>query len=106
MKKLTPAILFIVLFFILLHSGYSQTNQAAIKTGPLSNPLILSHYSVSELEQIRAIDSLKYNKIVYYYTQSFFIEKIPCTECVETDISTFDINKYEKFRENFYCKNT
>lgn len=72
----------------------------AKKNDPYSNPVILKHYSVSELQQIEASDSVKFNSIIYYYTQSFFIEKVDCPTCEEeVDINKFDISKYEYLRK-------
>jgi hypothetical protein len=66
---------------------------------PYSNPVILSHYSFDKLQSIQAKDSVKFNTIVYYYTKSFIVEKIDCVECISTDLSTFDISKYEYLRK-------
>jgi hypothetical protein len=66
---------------------------------PYSNPVILAHYPFEKLQNIQAIDSVKFNTIVYYYTQSFMVEKIDCFDCIQTDLSTFDISKYEYLRK-------
>lgn len=70
------------------------------KIDPYSNPVILKHYSVSELQQIESSDSVKFNSIIYYYTQSFFVEKVDCPTCdEEVNLNKFDISKYEYLRK-------
>lgn len=89
----------ILLFFVRI-SVFSQTTTAGSSKGidPYRNPVILSHYSVADLHDIEANDSLKFTTIVYYYTQSFFVEKIDCSDCVQQDLSAFDVAPYENLR--------
>ncbi|HEX8516198.1 MAG TPA: hypothetical protein VF868_08360 [Bacteroidia bacterium] len=63
-----------------------------------SNPVILSHYSVDELNSIHNTDSLKFETIEYYFTKSFIVEAIPCTECRIFNASTFDVSRFEYLR--------
>ncbi|MCK6648346.1 MAG: hypothetical protein L6Q66_01710 [Bacteroidia bacterium] len=86
---------------VIISLSFSLAGQTtAKKNDPYSNPVILKHYSVSELQQIEASDSVKFNSIIYYYTQSFIIEKVDCPTCEEeVDINKFDISKYEYLRK-------
>ncbi|MBL7888340.1 MAG: hypothetical protein JNL24_02245 [Bacteroidia bacterium] len=86
---------------VIISLSFSLAGQTtAKKNDPYSNPVILKHYSVSELQQIEASDSVKFNSIIYYYTQSFIIEKVDCPTCEEElDINKFDISKYEYLRK-------
>jgi len=90
-------------FFLLINLSISLYGQTAVTTQPVkdpfSNPVILSHYPIAKLQNIQAVDSVKFNTIVYYYTKSFIVEKIDCVECISTDLSTFDISKYEYLRK-------
>lgn len=65
---------------------------------PYSNPVLLTHYSEAELGQLYLQDSLKYKTIVYYYTQSFIVEPVTCSECRPFDPQKFDVSEYERFR--------
>lgn len=69
------------------------------KIDPFSNSVILNHYSVGELQSIQTNDSVKFNTIVYYYTQSFSVQKVDCPTCDDVDISKIDISNYEYMRK-------
>lgn len=90
----------LLIFFCILHYAKinAQTNLEKV-ADPFTNPVILKHYSVTELQQIQAADSVKFNSIVYYYTQSFTIVKVDCPTCEDVNISKFDISKYEYLRK-------
>lgn len=60
---------------------------------------LLNHYSEDELNDLKTNNIEKYNTIHYYYTQSYSIETYSCEECLQIDLSTFDISKYEYFRK-------
>lgn len=62
-------------------------------------PAILAHYSMDDLNTIKVHDSVKYQSILYYYTQSFIVEVVDCSDCVPADLNTFDVSKYEAFRK-------
>ncbi len=85
-----------ILLISLSHVLSGQTSEKI--NDPYQNPVILKHYSVSELQQIEASDSVKFNSIIYYYTQSFLLEKVDCPTCGEVDINKFDVSKYEYLR--------
>jgi hypothetical protein len=88
----------ILVFFLLLNSQIkSQTTYA--KFDPFTNPVILSHYTVIELQNYQINDTAKFNAIVYYYTQSFIVEPLICDECPAFDPATFDVSKYEYIRK-------
>lgn len=63
------------------------------------DPRLLNHYSVIQLDDIRANDTVKFNTIVYYYTQSFTTEVFQCNGCGTQDTLTFDIEPYEYLRK-------
>lgn len=86
-------------FFVLFFSKEVMTNTSYENGDPFSNPVLLSHYSLQELQQMKLQDSVKFNSIVYYYTQSFIVEKIKCEECPFFDKELFDISKYEHLRK-------
>jgi len=89
----------ILLLFILSFGKINAQNNSEKDSNPFANPVILKHYSVSELQSIQSTDSIKFNSIVYYYTQSFTIEKVDCPTCEDVTISKFDISKYEYLRK-------
>jgi hypothetical protein len=102
MKK----ILSLLLFVFLLSSKYTMAQNPSIQNAnfdrqnnPFSNPIILSHYTVQELQQIQQSDSIKFKTIVYYYTQSFSVESVICSDCIQTDINSIDISKFEYLRK-------
>lgn len=90
-----------VLFSFLTIDSYAQTSSGTLSgdQNPYSNPVILAHYDSLMLQQLETADPSKFNTIVYYYTRSFLIERIQCTECVPADIATFDVSDYEQFRK-------
>lgn len=51
-----------------------------------------------DLQNLKTQDSVKYNTIIYYYTNSFIIEKISCADCIDVDITLFDVSVYENLR--------
>jgi len=73
--------------------GISQNNN------PYTNPVILSHYTVQQLQQIHASDTAKFNAIVYYYTKSFVVEAVACSDCTPQALNTVDVSLYEVHRE-------
>lgn len=86
--------LFIGIFFI--SSGFSQVTTVAKTADPFQNPVILSHYTVAELQSVSPKKLLAIN---YYYTESFIIEMVTCSDCVPYDKHTFDIAQLEHFRK-------
>lgn len=92
----------LLVFFFLVQAAYSQTKSALSKQIPVEDPFqnkaILSHYSVAELQSIKDNNIEKFNTIVYYYTESFILEKISCSDCITVDLDEFDVFKFEKFR--------
>lgn len=95
LKKHLLLIFFCILYFAKINA---QTNLEKV-VDSFTNSVILKHYSVSELQQIQTTDSVKFNSIVYYYTQSFTIVKVDCPTCDEIEISKFDISDYEYMRK-------
>ena len=95
-------VLFGLVFFCVINLNAQkqvENNEGnSLKIDSYSNPVILSHYSVKDLQEIQSQDSEKFKSIVYYYTQSFIVEKIDCVDCVETDLTKFDVTLYEKLR--------
>jgi hypothetical protein len=87
-------LLFLLPFEKINAQVYSEKN-----TDPFTNPVILKHYSVNELQSIQSTDSVKFNSIVYYYTQSFSIVKVDCPTCENVNIAKFDVSKYEYLRK-------
>jgi len=97
MNYLKSIVLFVCCFFLTKNSS-AQTSSTKY-TNPYTNPVILSHYSIQDLQQIENQDSIKFNSIVYYYTQSYLIEPIICDECPVVDINTVDVSQYEYLRK-------
>lgn len=66
----------------------------------LDNTALLKHYSRAELQQLKTTDTLKFKTIVYYYTQSYILTPIPCSNgvCPDVDVNKFDVSKFEKYR--------
>lgn len=70
-----------------------------LRFSAFDNPVILKHYTVQELKNYQINDSLKFNTIVYYYSQSFSVEKMTCNECPDFNPETFDVSDYEYLRD-------
>jgi hypothetical protein len=91
--------LFLISSMIVCSTAFAQLPlPAPMIDDPFSNPVILSHYSVSDLNQIYQSDSLKFKTIEYYFTKSFIVEAISCTECRDFNPSTFDVSLFEYLR--------
>lgn len=84
--------------FLFSGSSYSQSS-VETKHNPFTNQVILSHYSLPELQQLQQTDSIKFKTIVYYYTQSFSVESVICSDCIQTDVNSIDISKFEYLRK-------
>lgn len=72
------------------------------ENNPFSNPIILSHYTAQDLQLIQQTDSIKFKTIVYYYTRSFSVESVTCSDCIQTEIASIDISEFEYLRKNHY----
>lgn len=87
-----------LLIFTILFSCVAY-NASAQQAGSLSVPqVILQHYTLQELQSIQQTDSVKYNTIFYYYTQSFIFETVACN-CQQIPFEQFDISQYEYMRK-------
>lgn len=89
----------LLLFFLFLIVRPSNAQSTSGKYDPFTNPVILSHYTVAELQQYQINDTAKFNAIVYYYTQSYIVEAFICDVCPAFDPATFDVSKYEYIRK-------
>ena len=89
----------ILLFSFFLSTGLQSQTLVEKYPDPFKNKVILSHYSVSQLQQIHATDSMKFNVINYYYNQSFIIEHVDCVNCTPINLTDFDITQYEHLRK-------
>ncbi len=97
MKKFYSKFTFYFLLFAI--NALAQTTANAKKIDPYTHPIILSHYSTSDLLMLETTDSIRFKTIVYYYTQSFILEKIDCFDCLQVDLRYFDVSKVESFRK-------
>lgn len=87
-------------FLLISMTSYAQIGGEIAKPEiNIENPVILSHYTSEELSNIQISDSVKFATIYYYYTESFIVESISCSECVPFDASLFDVSFYERFRK-------
>lgn len=86
----------LVVSAFILFSGKLPAQSA---TEAMKHPVILQHYSASELVELERISPEKLTTIIYYYTQSFIVEPIQCTECLPFDSLNFDVSKYEYLRK-------
>lgn len=91
---------YFILFLSLVFSATLRSQVLLEKyPDPFKNKVIVSHYSVYQLEKIRTTDTLKFNTINYYYTQSFIFEPVDCVNCRPINPSDFDITQYEHLRK-------
>lgn len=97
----TKLFLFVLLCCFFVSAILHAQNQILVtdKGNALQNKVLLKHYSSGELQQIKQYNPQKYNTIVYYYTKSFKVEKITCSDCKEFDPELFDVSEYERFRK-------
>lgn len=79
-------------------TGQTSTSLKAINSDPFSNPVIQKYYSSDMLHSIQSQDSLMFETIVYYFTQSFIVEPGTCYDCIPQDLSQFDVSLYENLR--------
>lgn len=84
----------IVIFFFLFISQVKLHAQSSY-----TNPVILSHYDSIEIALMQSNDTTKFNTVLYYYTQSFIIDTVVCSDCLPFNVNEFDVSKYEQFRE-------
>jgi hypothetical protein len=81
------------LFFCFL-----QTHAQIDPVDPFQNYAIRLHYDSLELATIAQNDSVKFNTIRYYYTQSYLFETTAC-QCTPPSADHFDISEYEYLRK-------
>ncbi|MDF2436517.1 MAG: hypothetical protein K0Q95_893 [Bacteroidota bacterium] len=92
---LKRSILFITLSTITFY-GYAQGPNPSVVNNTFTNPIILSHYSLAELQ---ALSAKKIASINYYYTESFILDSIACNECRPFEPEKFDVSQFEQFRQ-------
>ena len=85
--------------FLLFFLAVLYVNAQIPNPDPFQNPVILQHYTVQDLQSIQQTDSVKYNTIAYYYTQSFIFTNDTTCNCVPLSITDFDISQYEYLRK-------
>lgn len=93
------SLLLSTLLFLFLIVSPTKAQSTSNKYDAFTNPVILSHYTVAELQQYQLNDTAKFNAIVYYYTQSYIVEPFICDVCPPFDPTTFDVSKYEYIRK-------
>lgn len=92
-------ILCLNIFCLNIQIGKAQTTLELDPTFPIKNDhVIFKHYTKNQLLEIQQTDTLKLRTIIYYYTKSFILTPISCTNCVEYDLEKFDVSKVEKYR--------
>jgi hypothetical protein len=85
--------------FFLLFYLISLCSTAQIpNSDPYQNTIILQHYSIQDLQSLQQTDSVKYNALKYYYTQSFMFLNELCN-CDPLLVEDFDVSQYEYLRE-------
>ena len=82
-----------IIFFLLIFCQVKLIAQFSF------NPVILSHYDSIEIALMQSNDTTKFNTVLYYYTQSFIIDTVVCSDCLPFNVNEFDVSKYEQFRE-------
>lgn len=87
---------------VVLWLGLSLSANAQVENTTASKrdvKILLQHYTTAQLDTIQQNDPVKYAALVYYYTKSFILEPIPCSDCITVDPSLFDITRFERFRK-------
>lgn len=96
------------LIFILCLNIFCLNNQIGkAQTELVSDPVhlihkdhaIWKHYTKDQLIEMQQTDTLKLRTIIYYYSESYILTPIPCTNCVEYNLKKFDVSKVEKYRK-------
>ncbi|CAN5134612.1 hypothetical protein BH09BAC5_BH09BAC5_03730 [soil metagenome] len=85
----------IVVVFIVL-SGSKVSAQTAAEA--MTHPVINQYYTPEQLLYLEQNDTAKLASIIYYFTQSFIVEPIQCSDCLPFDSLNFDISKSEYLR--------
>ncbi|HTL82722.1 MAG TPA: hypothetical protein VL651_13505 [Bacteroidia bacterium] len=85
-----------ILLFSLFFLAGKINSQTTLADSAASFPVISQHYTNADLQQM---DSTKLKTIIYYYTQSFTVTPIACTDCVPFDSVNFDVSQYEAVRQ-------
>lgn len=83
-------------FVIITSFSFAQSSQKKIEKNIFENPVILSHYSLTDLKEI---SPQKREAIYFYFTQSYILDSIACSECRPFSPETFDVSKFEQFRK-------
>jgi hypothetical protein len=82
--------------FLFLHGNVmnGQTTAAAA----MQHPVILKYYTPAQLTYMEQNDTAELASIIYYFTKSFIVVPIECTDCIPFDSTNFDVTKYEHLR--------
>jgi hypothetical protein len=86
-----------VFIFFLIVSVFSVKSQILNYNIEIDS-IIMKNYGLAEYPNI-VQDSVKYNLLKYYHTESFIIEYLFCTDCVKIDYDKFDILPFESLRQ-------
>jgi hypothetical protein len=92
MKHLCSGLM-IVLFCFLCNSSKAQT---ALQASQI--PSIARYYTLAQLQELEQHDTTELHAVIYYYTHSFIVEPIQCSDCLPFDSTNFDVSKYEYLR--------
>lgn len=93
-----------IILFILATSCSSLYSQNEYQSSLLVNRAVLRHFPGQELAKMQTQDSVKFNQIKYYFTQSFNVEIANCDSC-EVDYNKlfnrdlFNITEFESLRQ-------
>jgi len=90
--------LLILIIFSLSSLILPGQTSSPVSNDPFTNPVILSHYSIQELQDLQLNDPVKFTTISYYYTNSYIIQSVNCNECRKFDPASFDVSVFERFR--------
>lgn len=89
-------ILHLLLGMFVFSNGFSQGTPVLKPSDPFQNPVILSHYTLAELQ---SVVPQKLTAINYYYTESFILDSIECSQCRPFNRASFDVSQFEQFRK-------
>lgn len=88
----------ITLLFLML----VQTHLFSQNANVFENRIVLKHYTVQDLQQIQANDTLKFLYIKYFYIHSFTLQPVSCNDCPPYMPDLVDVSEYDYLRHDNY----
>lgn len=88
---------FLVMVLVLMAFPFAKASAQQMERA-LNTPIIMHYYTAEQLQELAAADTNEFNSLVFYFTASFKVEPVECSDCIPFDSAMFDITRFEHLR--------